>query len=359
MKIIAIHAKIKDLALTKPYAIAGHHFNSVRNVFLRIILDNGIIGLGAASPAEEVVGETCESTLVALNTDIVQTWVGRDIRDFKTIMNEANGYFPRSPGVLAALDIALHDAWSQYLDVPMVALYGQKIESLPCSMTIGIMSLPDTLEHAASYLKMGYNVLKLKLGDHLDEDIERVICLHKTYGSLLHLRVDANMGYSLEQFKQFLKATREVPLELIEQPLPCGAEDALRILDAPIRRKLVADESLVFPNDALDLIQTPQPYGVFNIKLMKCGGIINALQIAKMAENANIDLFWGCNDESVISITAALHTAYCCDNTRYLDLDGSLDLAEDLVSGGFFFKNGNMHIMPKSGLGLSWKDLNF
>jgi len=76
--------------------------------------------------------------------------------------------------------------------------------------------------------------------------------------------------------------------------------------------------------------------------LMKCGGISNALKIADIALQEGIDLFWGCNDESIVSITAALHVAFACSNTRYIDLDGSLDLGKDVVKGGFILDDGVM-----------------
>jgi L-alanine-DL-glutamate epimerase-like enolase superfamily enzyme len=85
---------------------------------------------------------------------------------------------------------------------------------------------------------------------------------------------------------------------------------------------------------------------------MKCGGMSGALEIANIAKNAGISLFWGCNDESIISITAALHAAYACPNTRYIDLDGSFDLAEDVVTGGFQLRDGSLHLTGQSGLGL-------
>jgi L-alanine-DL-glutamate epimerase-like enolase superfamily enzyme len=85
---------------------------------------------------------------------------------------------------------------------------------------------------------------------------------------------------------------------------------------------------------------------------MKCGGILNAFEIANIVQNASIDLFWGCNDESIISITAALHAAFACANTKYLDLDGSLDLAEDVVREGFILENGLMKLNGRAGLGL-------
>ena len=71
------------------------------------------------------------------------------------------------------------------------------------------------------------------------------------------------------------------------------------------------------------------------------------------AQQAGIDLFWGCNDESIISITAALHAAYSCSNTKYLDLDGSFDLSKDIVQGGFILKDGYMHTTGLPGLGYS------
>ena len=85
---------------------------------------------------------------------------------------------------------------------------------------------------------------------------------------------------------------------------------------------------------------------------MKCGGITSGQKIANLAYQNNIDLMWGCNDESIISISAALNTALSFINTKYLDLDGSLDLVKDLVSGGFNLKNGIMKPIDKPGLGI-------
>ena len=85
---------------------------------------------------------------------------------------------------------------------------------------------------------------------------------------------------------------------------------------------------------------------------MKCGGITSGRKIANIALLNGIDLMWGCNDESIISISAALNTALSFTNTKYLDLDGSLDLAKDLVSGGFTIKDGVMNTVNKPGLGV-------
>ncbi len=95
------------------------------------------------------------------------------------------------------------------------------------------------------------------------------------------------------------------------------------------------------------------PFGIFNIKMMKCGGIVSALKMADMAHLAGIDLMWGCNDGSIVSISAALHTALACPATKYLDLDGSFDLEKDVAKGGFILKDGLMRIDDnKLGLGV-------
>ena len=352
MRIKSVRAYLRNLALIKPYTIAYQTTSEVENVFLEIELDNGMIGLGAANPSPDVVDETPEQALQSLKSDWVASLIGKDIRLFNSLIRDARQQFPNAPGTLATLDIALHDAFGQFLGIPVVQFYGQQLRSLPTSVTIGIMNVADTLTEAAAYFAQGFRVLKVKTGLNVDEDIERILKLRETYRHKLMLRVDANQGYTLAELQHFLAATRQAGLELIEQPLPVGQESDLLTLPDSVRRMLAADESLKDPKAALTLAHPPQPFGIFNIKLMKCGGIRAALDIATIAEWAGISLFWGCNDESRVSIAAALHAAFACPHTRYLDLDGSFDLAEDVVSGGFVVDDGYMRPAGGAGLGL-------
>ncbi len=352
MKIKSIYSFSKKLALKKPYTIAYNTYSDVELVFIEVELDNGMVGIGSASPAEDVVGESPAQTLNNLQTEFVQNLVGRDIRHFQQIISETKKQFVHLPGTQAAIDLALHDAFCKYLGIPVVDFYGRKIKSLPTSVTIGIKSLAETLFDAAEYAQMGFKILKVKTGLNVAEDIERLIKLHEQYQQKFTIRVDANQGYSVEELKQFIHATRHLSLELIEQPVPVGSEKDLLTVNSTDRKKIAGDESIKDPAAALEFSAQPQPFGIFNIKLMKCGGILGAQEIANIAQHANMELFWGCNDESIMSITAALHIAYACSNTRYLDLDGSLDLAEDLVTGGFRIEDGHLLINNKPGFGI-------
>lgn len=353
MRIHSVRAYLKNLALTKPYTIAYQTTSDVENVFLEIELDNGVVGLGAANPSPDVVNESPEEALQRLQGEWVSGLVGKDIRLFLSYIREARQLFADAPGTLAALDIALHDAFGQYLGVPIVQFYGQKIQALPTSVTIGIMNVTDTLAEAKAYYQQGFRVLKVKTGLDVAEDIERILKLRETYGQQFTIRVDANQGYTLADLQRFCQQTAQADVELIEQPLPVGLETELLALPDSIRSTLTADESLKGPLAALTFTQLPQPFGIYNIKLMKCGGIQAALDIATIAQPAGISLFWGCNDESRVSIAAALHAAFACPHTRYIDLDGSFDLAEDVVSGGFTVVDGFMRPTSGSGLGLN------
>ncbi len=351
MTIKSIKVYKKNLALTRPYTIATKTISDVESVFVEIALSNGIIGLGAANPAKEVVGEDADMSLRNLQSDDIQCFVGRDIAEIFSMISSVSAAFPHAPGTLAAMDIALHDAFCQYLKLPIAQFYGHKITSMPTSVTIGIKNVADTVAEAHEYWDAGFRILKVKLGLDMTEDIERLVKLREHFGQSMRIRIDANQGYETNQVVDFFNKIQGLNIELVEQPTAVGEEKALLTLPYNIRQQIAADESLKDIEMALFLGGTKR-VGIFNIKLMKCGGIREALKIATIAEAAKVDLFWGCNDESIVSIAAALHVAFSCSHTKYIDLDGSFDLAEDVVQSGWVLKNGVMSLNSGAGLGL-------
>jgi L-Ala-D/L-Glu epimerase len=351
MTIKSIKTYKKNLALTRPYTIAFKTISDVESVFVEIELSNGTVGMGAANPSKEVVGEDVQESYLNLQSDNIQKYVGRNIGDIFAIIQGINADFPHKPGTLAAMDMALHDAFCQYLGVSVTQLYGQKIKKMATSITIGIKGVGETLEEAQEYFDKKFKILKVKTGLDLDIDIERLAKLREHFGKAFKIRVDANQGYTAEQVKQFFEKTKKFNIELVEQPMPAGAEKDTQKLPLSIRKHLAADESLHDAQAAFQLAGK-RTFGIFNIKMMKCGGIAGAMEIATIAKQANINLFWGCNDESIVGITAALHAAFACPHTKYIDLDGSLDLAEDVVKSGFMLKDGVMSLPNRVGLGL-------
>ena len=352
MKISKATYWTEKLSLTRPYTIAYERIESVENLFVRLRADDGSVGLGVASPAEEVTGEGVQQCRQALADNLRPLLPGTDIRYLRYVLREIENAMPGAPAARAAMDMALHDLWAKHLGLPLVDLLGRVHRSLPTSITIGIDSVEASLEEADEYKRRGFRILKVKIGKSLAEDVERLHRIRQKMGPEIAIRVDANQGYSVDQYKNFLKQTASLELELIEQPLKADDLDGMRRLPAAARTKAAADESLLDARNALACQEHPRPFGIFNIKLMKCGGIAPGLQIAEIANLAGIDLMWGCMDESIVGIAAALHAALASPSTRYLDLDGHLDLARDLVTGGVILKNGQLSVTDKPGLGV-------
>jgi L-alanine-DL-glutamate epimerase-like enolase superfamily enzyme len=352
MKITDIRVFREPLELTRPYTIAYKTVSEVENIFVELHTDTGHSGIGAANPSPYVVGESLDDSEAALDDALADRLIGTEVPAREAWGKALLALLPDRPGARAALDIALHDLYAQAAGLPLADALGRAHQQMPTSITIGIKDTAATLAEAEEYLGRGFRHLKVKLGHSLEEDLDRLHKLRERFGQDVNLRVDANQGYTPAQLALFLEATARLRLELIEQPLPPERFAGLRELPPAQRALIAADESLVSAEDAWQLL-SPQPAcGIFNLKLMKSGGIYQALRIADLAAHAGVALMWGCNDESIVSISAALHAAFSCPHTRYLDLDGSLDLARDLRSGGFVLEQGMMRTKGLPGLGL-------
>lgn len=352
MKIVRIESWQEHLPLTRPYAIATQSIDAVTLFFVRLVSDGLSIGLGSGSPAPGITGETPEACAAALDPERLDWLRGRDPRHLGGLCRELGLRLADTPAARAALDMALHDLFACHLGVSLVDLLGHCHQGLETSITIGIMSTEEALAEADEYLGRGFRCLKVKIGLDFETDGERLAKLRERVGSGVRLRVDANQGYTLEQTARLEELISRLDLELVEQPVPAAEISSLRRLPPALVSRIAADESLHDERDALALVQGPPACGIFNVKLMKCGGVTPALGIAHVAELSGRELMWGCMDESALSLAAALHAAYACPATRYLDLDGNFDLARDLATGGYRVEEGRLVLGEEPGLGV-------
>jgi L-alanine-DL-glutamate epimerase-like enolase superfamily enzyme len=352
MRIEAVEVWREHLPLTKPYTISRETIADVELFFVRIHTP-GLSGAGCASPAVEVTGESPASCRSALDA-AAHLLVGEEAHAVGRLARRLERELPAAPAARAACDMALWDLLGKHLGTPVVELLGRAHEALPTSVTIGIQPADEAVAAARDYVAQGFRALKVKLGKDVGEDTDRLRRIRAAVGSGVALRTDPNAGYDADSLRRYLAETAELAIQFCEQPVPRGGEGAFKGLDAHSRAWLAADESVHDLADAGQLLREPRPYGIFNLKLMKCGGISPAQRIAHLAEGAGIELMWGCNDESRISIAAALHVALAAPATRYLDLDGSFDLARDLASGGFVLEDGRLRTAPGPGLGVAW-----
>jgi L-alanine-DL-glutamate epimerase-like enolase superfamily enzyme len=331
MKVESFECWTERVPLTRPYTIAYERVDAVQLAFVRI-RSGAHLGLGCASPIPEVTGETFAQCVEALG--------------------DGSGPEPgaQTPAARAALDMAQHDLRARAAGKPLVEVLGRVHRELPTSITIGIKdTLDEVLAEAEEYRGRGFRILKVKIGHSIAEDFERLRKLRERFGASLRLRIDANQGYRAADLARLFALVEELGIEFVEQPLKPALDGELLALAPAQRAQLALDESLLSPADARRLAQS---CGIFNIKLMKCGGVTPALEIARTAAQHGLALMWGCSDESCIGIAAALHAAFACGATKYLDLDGHLDLARDPARGGFTIEDGLLRLTAAPGLGV-------
>jgi L-alanine-DL-glutamate epimerase-like enolase superfamily enzyme len=352
MNIREIRSRRVRSPLTRPYAISGGAWDAAEFVVVELETEDGLVGYGHASPAEEVTGESVDAAERELAPARLAPLLGLDHRRFDLLF-EALYADVRGAAARAAVDAALFDLDAKRAGLPLVERLGRKHVAFPTSVTIGVKDAAATLEEAAECFGRGFRALKVKTGVDCEEDVRRLTLLRERFGREFLLRADANQGYDFAALRAFAPALDALGIEFLEQPCSPEEDDALRTLPADVRRRLVADESVHDASDLRRLSGRDRPFGGVNIKLMKCGGVAPALRLAAAASLEEIDVMWGCNDESVAGISAALHAALAARATRWLDLDGSLDLAADPFTGGFALVDGMLTTLALPGLGVA------
>jgi L-alanine-DL-glutamate epimerase-like enolase superfamily enzyme len=356
MKITNVEARTVTMPLAEPYTIAYETVEAATNVFLRIETDDGPVGFGCAAPDAPVTGETPDSVGAAFCDVAIPILRGADPLRRSVLLEELKKGLPRSPSARAAIDMALFDILGKVAGLPLWKLLGGFRESISTSITIGILPVDATAQAAKRFVARGFRCLKLKGGRDVVDDIERVRQVRASVGPEIELRFDANQGYTVEQAQHFVARTRDANLELFEQPTPCGQPELLGQVTRSVPVPVMADESLVTLRDAFRLARN-EFVDMVNIKLMKVGGIAEAMHIDSVARAAGLEAMVSCMDEAGLAIAAGLHFALARPNVAYADLDGHLDLLNDPTRDAVvLLGNGVLCTTDRPGLGfdLEW-----
>ncbi len=274
-------------------------------------------GAATASEGQAMLEKFCADGLPA---SIHETW-------------EAGRAAGIAPCALAALDMALWDLLAKEAGLPLYRILGLERRAVVSSLTVGINPSDVVRTRVPLLLAQGARALKIKLGtpEGIAADKAMFSAVHETAtGSGAVLRVDANGGWSLDDARHMMGWLADRGVEYIEQPLVRGAEDQLPNLFKDRALPIFVDESCRMSSDIPGFAHCVD--GV-NLKLMKCGGITEALRIVATARAHGLQTMIGCMGESAVSIAAGASLGPLFD---YIDLDSHLNLDPDPATGAPF-----------------------
>lgn len=338
--------------LVTPFKTALRTVEAVNDIVVKIVSDTGEIGYGEAAPTAVITGETKESIKSAILNYIKPSILGIEIDNLEIIMEKINSCILKNTSAKAAVDMAIYDLYAKKLNSPLYKILGGYRNEIATDITISVNNIDQMVQDSIKAVKEGFNILKIKVGKEGEKDIERIAEIRKAVGENVSLRVDANQGWTSKQAVKIISTfeDKNLNIDLVEQPVKYWDIDGMKYVTKNTYTKILADESVFSPHDAVKIIQE-KAADLINIKLMKTGGIYNALKICDIAEVCGVECMIGCMLESKISVSAAANLGAARKIITMVDLDGPALCKIDPISGGPIFSRSDIKMSEKNGIG--------
>lgn len=328
----------ETIELKPTYVFRTARTTSVTSESVVVTLEGGgFTGIGEAAPSR-FYGETAETVTSFL--EAMRPRVEHCAHESEVMAELTSRGGTNNPAARAALEIAAHDIIGQRFQRPVHQLFGLDPADAPDTvMSIGLDE-PEVMLRKAREAS-GFSTLKIKLDRETDLEIVREI--KNATGAAI--TVDANCAWPPVEAIEKIKVLAGIGVEFVEQPVAARDIEGLALVRRHADVPVFADESC--PTSA----QIPMVEGAVDgvvIKLMKCGGLVEAVRMARMAKDKGLSTMIGCMMESSLAITAAAHISPLMD---WADLDSGLLLADDPFVG-VGIDQGRMTLPTVPGLGV-------
>lgn len=335
-----------------PLTISRGTMAQTQNVWVRVAAD-GIEGWGEASPFS--IGDHRQTTETLLNGLEQARPLLEPYHPLQRTQVEQTLLKNRIPSAIrCAIDLALWDWLGKRAGLAVWQILGlDRTAIVPTSVTIGIDPPDVARQRVRDWLELTHvHALKIKLGSPEGIEADQVMfeAVRDATPPTVALRVDANGGWNLQAALTMTQWLAERGVEYVEQPLPRGQEDQLHELYRRSPLPLFVDESCF---DTQDVVRLADRVHGINIKLMKCGGISEALRMVHTARALGLQVMYGCYSDSSLAITAGAHISPLAD---HLDLDSHLNLLDDPFVGAVL-KEGRIVPSELPGLGVSLRQM--
>jgi len=355
MKIINIHTKILKAALKTPFVTSLRRVDTLEDLVIIIECDDGTVGYGEGAPTPVITGETIGSMLATI-AYIQPHIIDSDIEDFDAILMNIHKLILRNTTAKSILEIALYDLKAKSSKLPLYRMLGGTKTKFRTDITISMGEIDKMIADCHSAVALGYNTLKIKIGDDPQKDVERVRAIHDALDKNIKLRLDANQGWTAKESVTLLYALEKenIIAEFIEQPVAADDFEGLAYIKERVQTPLLADESIFSVKDARKLLEL-QAIDYVNIKLAKTAGISQALKLADLSKEFGVKCMIGCMLEGPISVAAGVHVVSAkADIITMLDLDAVSLLASHPVETSIEFNESEIILSDAVGLGVNY-----
>jgi L-alanine-DL-glutamate epimerase-like enolase superfamily enzyme len=326
-----------ELHLAEPFVSARGALTTVRQIFLELTWEC-LTGVGVAHLAES--DGRAELTVRSSLLTALRHVAGRTPAEAASLLNQLETGTPAACSAASAVDMAVHDLLGQVAGRPLRRLWALPGgPRTPTAISLGAGDARPLQQRAMELI--GWPVIKVKMIP--GEDASRVAMLRDIHPG--RIWVDGNGCWDRHAAIAMVRELHALGVELIEQPVPAGSPEVLRAIRAASPIPVVADEDCRTPADVMRLRGCAD---VVNIKLFRCGGLLRARQMIRLARRAGLRVMLGCKTESAVGVTAMAQLAGLAD---YLDLDGHLDLIDDPYRG-IEVDTGHLTLPSTPGLGL-------
>lgn len=354
MRIAKIELGEIRIPLVTPFKTALRTVDSVNDIIVRITADDGREGFGEAPATAVITGDTKGSIVTAIRDFIAPAITGMDIEDMDGIMDRMHKCIVKNTSAKAAVDMAVYDLYAKNLNRPLYKVLGGGQDSIETDITISVNDTEEMVRDSLRGVEQGFRILKIKVGKEGMKDVERIAAIRQAVGKDIVIRVDANQGWQPKEAVRIIRSMedKELDIDLVEQPVHAHDFEGMKYVTSHVFTPVLADESVFSPQDAIRLIQEGAA-DLINIKLMKTGGIYEALKICGIAESFGVECMTGCMLESKLAVSAAAHMAAAKGIITRHDLDGPALCRTDPYEGGPVFEGPGITMTEVPGIGIT------
>ena len=354
----SIEAILVDLPTIRAHQLAMATMQQQTLVVVRLRCSDGIEGIGEATTIGGLSygDESPEGIKLTIDTHLAPALKGVDATNIHAAMARLEKVARGNRFAKCALETALLDAQGKRLGVPVSTLLGGAVRTaLPTLWTLASGDTQRDIEEAERWLaERRHDTFKLKIGRRsVREDVAHVSAIKRALGERARVTVDVNQAWNEAEAATGIAMLEAAGIDLIEQPVPREQRAALARLAARFVVPIMADETLMGPEDAIDLVRGACA-DVFALKIMKSGGLYGTLRTAAVGDAGGMALYGGTMLEGSVGTLAAAHCFATLPRLAWgTELFGPLLVKDDIVAERPAYRDFCLHLPDGPGLGVA------